>query len=239
MLILCAVAGWMIGCWLNWAVDYLPRFAGEPSARHRVVVHPRLTSALVDALRLAFATTLDKSARRKPTWLNLAVEISSMLLVVCMWLRWGTSTDFFLRASVGIFLVLLAVIDLKYRLVLNVTIFPAMALAVLMHLAWLGTNWLAVFIGGAFGFAIFSLVAFLRPGELGSGDVKLATLIGLFFGFPNAVWALSVAVFAGGIGVIFMLFIQRADLSTRIPYAPFLCLGALSMLAFNPFLNFH
>jgi leader peptidase (prepilin peptidase)/N-methyltransferase len=93
---------------------------------------------------------------------------------------------------------------------------------------------LAVLLGGAFGFAIFALAAFVRPGGLGGGDVKLATLIGLVFGFPNALWALMIGIFVGGTLAIFMLLSHRGDSKSEIPYAPFLCLGALVALYYNP-----
>jgi leader peptidase (prepilin peptidase)/N-methyltransferase len=108
-----------------------------------------------------------------------------------------------------------------------------MALTVLVRLAS-GGDALAVLVGGAFGFAIFAAVALVRPGELGGGDVKLATWIGFVFGFPNALWALMVGVFAGGAIAVVLLASHRGDSKSEMPYAPFLCLGALVALLYNP-----
>ena len=102
-----------------------------------------------------------------------------------------------------------------------------------------GVNLLSVLVGGAFGLVIFGLAARVRPGELGFGDIKLATFNGLILGFPYAVWELLIGVLAGGIAVIVLLFTHGANLKTRIPYAPFLCLGALTTLAFAPLLTFR
>ncbi len=131
------------------------------------------------------------------------------------------------------FFILVAIIDLRYHLVLNALIFPAMALTLLVRYAS-GANMLGVLIGGAFGFAIFALAALVRPGGLGGGDVKLATLIGFVFGFPNALWALMVGVLAGGVVTIFLLLSHRGNAKSMMPYAPFLSFGALVALVFNP-----
>jgi prepilin signal peptidase PulO-like enzyme (type II secretory pathway) len=168
------------------------------------------------------------------TRLDLGVNVLTAVLFAWVWGRpasLGESVGLSLLCS---FLVLVAIIDLKYRLVLNVMVWPAAALALLIRYISPGTNILAVLLGGAFGFAIFALAAFVRPGGLGGGDVKLATLIGLVFGFPNALWALMIGIFVGGTLAIFLLLNHRGDSRSEIPYAPFLCLGALVALYYNP-----
>jgi leader peptidase (prepilin peptidase)/N-methyltransferase len=178
-----------------------------------------------------------KDPKNAIAWRDLAVELLMAFLFVIAWLRFGWSLNFFILAAVDAFFVLIALIDLKYRLVPNTLVFPAMAATLFAQFVAPGANLPAALVGGAFGLTIFWLAAWLRPGELGFGDVKLATLIGLMLGFPYAVWALLIGVFAGGIAVIFLLFARQASLQTRIPYAPFLCLGAVSVFGFVPLLT--
>ena len=95
---------------------------------------------------------------------------------------------------------------------------------------------MSMIIGGIFAFVIFYGTAILKPGDLGGGDVKLAALIGLTFGFPAVLWVLIVGAGTGAVVAIY--FLLKSGHSVRsIPYAPFLCLGALVALFYNPFLT--
>jgi prepilin signal peptidase PulO-like enzyme (type II secretory pathway) len=76
---------------------------------------------------------------------------------------------------------------------------------------------------------------------LGGGDVKLALLIGLALGFPTVLWALLVGVGSGAVTAVTLLIISRRqpqkqawNRKSQIPYAPFLCLGAIIALLYNP-----
>lgn len=85
-------------------------------------------------------------------------------------------------------------------------------------------------IGGAVLFALFFLVALAYPAGLGFGDVKFAGLVGGVLAYLS--WsALIAGVIAGFllaaiVGVV-LLVAGRASRSTRIPFGPFMVLGAL------------
>ena len=136
----------------------------------------------------------------------------------------------------GAFFILIAVLDLKYRLIPNVLVLPAMAVVLLAGFAVPFVDLGSTVLGSIFGGLLFALAAYLRPGTLGGGDVKLAALIGLLFGFPDAVWALMVGILAGGLVALLLVLTRRGNRASRMPYAPFLCLGVLTALLYNPFL---
>ena len=231
MIVLGAIAGWFVGVLLNWAAGFLPRYATNRSA-----ALAKSAAAFKPALLQLPRSAMRKDAARLagPTWLNLGVKLLTALLFGWLWSQPLLAFNLLLLMFVCSFLILVAIIDLRYRLVLNIMVLPAALFTVLARYITPGTNMLGVFIGGAFGFVIFAMVAFLRPGELGGGDIKLATLIGLAFGFPDALWALMIGVLAGGIVAILMLLSDRGDAKSQIPYAPFLCFGALIALFYNP-----
>jgi leader peptidase (prepilin peptidase)/N-methyltransferase len=139
-----------------------------------------------------------------------------------------------LLAIAATFFLLVALIDLKHRLVPDVLIYPAGIVALLLHLLLPGGQFLAALIGGAFGFFTFLLTALLRPKGLGGGDVKLAAVIGLTTGFPEMLWALAVGIVSGGLAALALVLVARREAQSTIPYAPFLCLGAIVALLYNP-----
>lgn len=130
------------------------------------------------------------------------------------------------------FLLLVALIDFYYRLVLNILIYPAIAVLLIFHLIQ-PASFLPMLLGGLLSGGIFGLTTWLRPGELGGGDVKLATLLGILFGFPGVLWVLLVGAGSGGVIAIGLLS-QGGNAQRTFPYAPFLCGGALLVLFIQP-----
>jgi prepilin signal peptidase PulO-like enzyme (type II secretory pathway) len=217
-MIIWAIMGILTGSFINWAADYTPRFAAD--------------RALVPAnLQPRWQLSVARPARSGA--LNVTVESLTALMFAYVGACYGLTWTGLSMSVLVAFFILIGVIDLKHRLVLNVLIYPAAIFVLIMHLIT-GSNWIYVMVGGAFGFVIFLAAAWLRPGDLGGGDIKLATLIGLLFGFPHVLWALSIGVVAGGLGAIGLLVTRRWSAKAQMPYAPFLCLGALIALFYNP-----
>ena len=78
-------------------------------------------------------------------------------------------------------------------------------------------------------FAFYFLLAFIYPAGMGFGDVKLAGLIGLYLGWLG--WgSLLVGAFLGfllGAVVGIALMVRgRAGRKTKIPFGPFMLMGA-------------
>ncbi|MEI2611214.1 MAG: A24 family peptidase [Candidatus Promineifilaceae bacterium] len=134
-----------------------------------------------------------------------------------------------LNLAIGLFFLLIALIDSKYRLIPNRLVYPALLLTLLGQY-WRGSQpFGVVLLGGGLAFTTFALAAWLRPGQLGGGDVKLAALIGCLFGFPAVLWPLLIGIVTGGLAAALLLY-QGYNRHYQIPYAPFLCLGVFLAL---------
>lgn len=245
MIFVCALMGLLVGSLINWAGDYLPRFASSNAA-----LSSESTSQPVPVLSSVEGPVLSPiqgpalwrllTSRRSwirpqwPFWSRVAVELFSALLFAYLWWSFGPSWRLLLLTSYCSFLLLIAVIDMRYQLVLNVLIYPAAVVALLLRFVFPEGDAFATFLGGAVGLTFFSLVALLRRGGMGAGDVKLAALIGLMVGFPQVVWALTLGILAGGIAALFLILTHLKELESHMPYAPFLCLGAAIALVYNP-----
>lgn len=236
MILLCGAVGLFIGCQLNRLADYLVRF-GSVSRRALTAPQPKF---MPTALLLSAELVFKRGPRPAKSFsVNVAVELLTAGLFSYLALRSGLSLNSLMLGLIGIFLILIALIDLRYRVILNVLIIPAAMVTLLLGLALREINLLGVLLGGGFGLAVFAFASFVRPGELGAGDVKLATLIGLTFGFPNVIMPLLVGVFAGGAAALVLILTRRGNRSTQIPYAPFLCMGALIGILYNPLAPFY
>lgn len=219
MFVIFAFLGFVAGWAVNVAAQVLPRYAENP---------PDMTAPDYRPATLVWAR------REHADHLYLAVEW--LLIGLSLLLAWqiGATVEAVLLVGLMALFVLIAVIDLKYRLILNIVTYPALVIALLVQLVLLPDAVLNVVIGGVFAFSIFYIVARMKPGDLGGGDVKLAALIGVIFGFPNMLWALIVGGTAGALAAVYLVVRGSSTLRGYIPYAPFLCAGAMVALMYNP-----
>jgi leader peptidase (prepilin peptidase) / N-methyltransferase len=137
-------------------------------------------------------------------------------------------------ASLLALLLTVSVADLRARLVpdraLAVATLIIVPLAAALEPASLPERGLAGL--GAGGFLLTA--ALIRPGAMGLGDVKLAAVLGLYLGRGVAA-ALLVAFVSGSLlGLALIARHGWAARSRTIPFAPFLSLGALAVLAAQP-----
>jgi len=135
------------------------------------------------------------------------------------------------------FFALITIMDYKYRIVLNILTYPGVVIALVINVVVLRQPILPIALGMFFAFGVFYLTAMLKPGGLGGGDIKLATLLGAAFGFPQVLWVLIVSAAASAIVIIGLLTVRRQSPRQSIAYAPFLCLGAVIILIFSPVLT--
>lgn len=167
---------------------------------------------------------------RVPLWIN-AVLMSGVFIFIFR--QHGETAQTVILWSLAVYFLLIALIDLRYRLVLNSFIYPAFGLVLIMNI-WAGQNTLNILLGGAFALFIFLGTALITHGSLGMGDVKLAALIGVLLGFPGVIFGLLIGTGQGGV-VAFTLWLRHRTGQMNIPYAPFLCIGACVVLFYPPF----
>lgn len=148
-------------------------------------------------------------------------------------------------ASILIYFSLVTVIDVEHRLVLHIVSITG---ALILSAIGLWRHGLvSTLLGGLTGFA-FMLALYLmgdwlgrlmakmrgekwEDAALGFGDVNLAGVIGLLIGWPGVLPALFVGMLAAGLFsggyLLWMLALKKYSAFTAIPYAPFLCFGAV------------
>ena len=128
----------------------------------------------------------------------------------------------------------LAVIDAQTHTLPNVIVLPAYPVAAALLTAAavaLGepARLFTVAAAGAVRFGLYLLLARIRPGGMGMGDVKLAGVLGCYLGFLG--WgALFVGAFAafllGGVFGVLLLALRRVGRGGSIPFGPWMLAGA-------------
>jgi len=180
-----------------------------------------------------------------------ATLVLAEALSLFIWFSPPHTLGFGLGLLVLTYLLLVTVIDLEHRLILRPLSIAGLILAALAGLYARG--WLSTLIGGAAGFAIMFVFYLLgklftrwrarRLGKvdneeaLGSGDVTLATILGLLLGWPLIWFGLLLGIlFSGVIGLVIIIALlvtrryKTQALNVFIPYGPFFILSTFLLI---------
>lgn len=129
-------------------------------------------------------------------------------------------------------LTVVAVFDFKFSLIPTGFVFAA-SLAALFYNYF---SWSTLeFVRGTAGAGVIAapfllLVIFSRGRAMGSGDVPLSFLIGLFLGFGKGLLAIFLGFVLGGAVAVLLLVLGRRKIGSTVPFGPFLVVGAIISL---------
>lgn len=85
----------------------------------------------------------------------------------------------------------------------------------------------ALFWGVVSWFFFFLLVKFTKGKGMGIGDIKIATLLGLFLGDQRTILALFLAFLLGAMMGVVLILAGKKSLRSQIPFGPFLVFSCL------------
>ena len=170
------------------------------------------------------------------------VEIITSVLTLAIVNKFGISVETFGYFLFIAALVVIIFIDIHHQIIPDVISLPGTVIGFLFSFVNPYVSWLDSLIGLFVGGGVLYLVAFLyftirKVDGMGGGDIKLLAMIGAFLGWQSLPFVIFASSFTGAvIGMIF-LAVQKKDSQTRIPFGPFLSLGALGYLFFGELIN--
>jgi len=175
------------------------------------------------------------------------VEALTALLFLAVWLRFGPGwlTPVYWLATGG--LIVASFVDLEHMIIpdrISMGGIPAgLLLSVLfpeMHaqqsrLAALGWSLAGAATGAAALWAIGVLGKLVfRREAMGWGDIKLLGAIGAFLGWQGVVFSIIASSIVGSIVGIYLVLSGNSEWQGRIPYGPYLALGAMIWILWGP-----
>ena len=170
----------------------------------------------------------------------LLVELICALSFVWFFYLFGLSLTTLLFFILSIFFIIIFFIDLKHFIIPNELTFPLMAIGLLKSFdpnlnQYLFPNFLNSLIGGVAGYIIIWMIIFiykrLRNKEgMGLGDAKLLSAIGFWFGWISIPFILFFSSFIALVLAIPSLINKSKNLSSQIPFGPYLVLGSVLYL---------
>lgn len=229
------VVGLMIGSFLNVVVWRVPRgesIVAPPSAcprcGHRIRARDNVPVLSWLVLRAHCRDCGAPISARYPL-----VELATGVLFVLVVLRIGWAPElpaYLYLAAIGL---ALALIDLDtHRLPDPIVLSAYPVLTVLLTVAsWAGDDWAALLravIGGAVLWVLYFVLLAIKGG-MGFGDVKLAGVLGAgmaWLGWGTLVVGAFAAFLLGGIFGLALIVAGRAGGKTKVPFGPWMVLGA-------------
>lgn len=236
-----AVLGLVVGSFLNVVVHRVPRSMSVvrprsacPSCGARIAWYDNLPVVSWLVLR---GRCRRCGARVSPRY--LVVEVLTAALFALVTLRLA-ETDMLEAAPAYLYVtaigIALSFIDAEHHRLPDAIVLPSyVVLAVLLGFAsTVSGEWgrlLAAAAGGAGLWLLYFALALVKTGGMGFGDVKLAGLLGMVLGWAG--WgSLAVGAFGaflvGGLVAVALLLAGRAERRTRIPFGPWMVVGAFA-----------
>lgn len=152
------------------------------------------------------------------------------------WLSW---TGFVVWLYVLGSLILVSIYDLRWMLLPDVVVLPAIILTAgyvatyaitrqPLHV-WLGPIAAALAVGGLF----YALAAVSNGRWMGGGDIKLVALIGLVLGLQLTMVAMLLAFTSAAAVSLVLIGTKRKKRTDHIPFGPFLAFGCVFAMLFG------
>jgi leader peptidase (prepilin peptidase)/N-methyltransferase len=184
-------------------------------------------------------------ARISPRY--LFVELLMACLAVALYYQFGFSLSFLVSFIFVAALIVISFIDLDVRIVPDVISLPGIVAGLLFSVVarYLVSDpselipsplsaLIGVLVGGGFLLALaWAYEAFTGVEGMGGGDVKLLAMIGAFLGWTAIPFTLFFASLTGSIIGLGFMISKGVGRRFALPFAPFLCLGALLYLFFG------
>ena len=166
------------------------------------------------------------------------IEGLTGLLSLALFTRYGPSYQYLIALIFTGTLVTISFIDLDHQVIPDVLSLPGIAAGLAAALIPGGIPVLDSIIGAVSGGGILLLVAIVfkrltGKDGMGGGDVKLLAMIGAWMGWRALPLTILISSLTGAIvGSVFLLTAGKG-LRARIPFGPFLSLGALIYFFFG------
>jgi leader peptidase (prepilin peptidase) / N-methyltransferase len=176
------------------------------------------------------------------------VELLMGLFAVALYYRFGLSYEFLVGFVFVAAMIVISVIDLDVRIVPDVISLPGIVLGFLFSgvgffisaaitddvIPTPVSSAIGILAGGGFLLATAWLYEKVTGVEgMGGGDIKLLAMIGAFLGWPSVPVTLFIASILGSVIGIICMVLTGAGRRLALPFAPFLCSGAIIHLFFG------
>lgn len=165
------------------------------------------------------------------------VEVGTAIILLLLFWQFGLSLAFFAYGLIFLLLIVIFVYDILYLLIPDSLVWIAIGIWVVyliisyfLHLNSLFMILDSIYGAVALGGFLALLVIISKEKWMGAGDIKLGALLGAIVFWPQTIVGTFFAFTIGAVVGLFLIAAKKKDLQGKVPFAPFLILGALIAL---------
>ncbi len=161
------------------------------------------------------------------------VELLTGCLFVWCYTVFGIGFPLIKALILTSFLLVITFIDYDHQLILDKVLLFMAGAGALIECLTPSVGLLSVLAGSLAGGGLLLLIAIASKGGMGGGDIKLATVLGIYLGAKLTLLALFLSFVIGGVVAVFILLLKRKGRRDCIPFGPFIAAGAFLSLLYG------
>ena len=170
------------------------------------------------------------------------IELISALSFVLVFFLFGFSVTTLLFFILSISFIIIFFIDLKHFIIPNILTFSLMIIGFIKsfdpNLDSMFPNYINSLIGGILGYGIIWSIIFIykavrKKEGMGLGDAKLFGALGFWFGWVSIPFIIFLSSITALIHVIPSLLNRSKNISSQIPFGPYIILATLIYVVFE------
>lgn len=236
-----AVLGALVGSFLNVVILRLPRADASivfPSSHCPQCKQPLRWFDNIPIISYLILQGRCRACGTSISWQYPLVELTMTILAVALAVRFAFSFAFILYFLFFAALLVIIFIDFHHQIIPDRISLPGIVIGFAGSFFNDQVTWqqsgLGILLGGGILYAVAYGYYFLTRREgMGGGDIKLLAMIGAFLGWQSLLFVIFSSSVAGSVVGIAAMIKQKKGGQTRIPYGPFLALGAMTYLLFD------
>jgi len=161
------------------------------------------------------------------------VELLTGCLFVWCYTVFGIGFPLIKALILTSFLLVITYIDYDHQLILDKVLLFMAGAGALIECLTPSVGLLSIIAGSLAGGGLLLLIAIASKGGMGGGDIKLATVLGIYLGAKLTLLALFLSFVIGGVVAVFILLLKRKGRRDCIPFGPFIAAGAFLSLLYG------
>ena len=167
------------------------------------------------------------------------IELLTGLFALITFFKYGLSLEAFIYFVFIAVLLVITFIDIDHQIIPDIISLPGIPIFFLASFGLSQIGWLDSLIGILAGGGSLFLVAWVyslitKKEGMGGGDIKLLAMIGGVIGWKGVLFTIFVASAVGTFAGMLVMLKSRKGMKLKIPFGPFLAIGAIAYIFFGP-----
>ncbi|WP_159446329.1 prepilin peptidase [Desulfonispora thiosulfatigenes] len=155
------------------------------------------------------------------------LELSSAVIYLGIFYLFGINLAAIFYSLLFSSLLVITLTDLKYYLIPNSIVFGLLILGLAFHLTTRPFNFLNAALSFILAGVFFLILQIFSGGGMGGGDIKLISILGLWFGFPGIALIIFISALIGSVIGIILIMMKFKNRKQGLPFGPFIVFATL------------